>query len=97
MVELLTRSGFEDIRLFGGISMDEFSAGESKDLVVLARKGEREPGRIPLVIPRKNIEGGRMAKNYVSNKDESARLFKSDFWSFFTHVHPTVPLIVYVR
>jgi sterol desaturase/sphingolipid hydroxylase (fatty acid hydroxylase superfamily) len=37
-----------------------------------------------------------MAKNYVSNKDESARLFKSSFLELFTHVHFTVPLIVYV-
>lgn len=37
-----------------------------------------------------------MAKNYVSNKDESARLFKSDFLELFTHVHFAVPLIVYV-
>jgi sterol desaturase/sphingolipid hydroxylase (fatty acid hydroxylase superfamily) len=37
-----------------------------------------------------------MAKNFVSNKDESARLFKSDFLELFTHVHYSVPLIVYV-
>ena len=37
-----------------------------------------------------------MAKNYVSNKNESARLFKSNFLELFTHVHFTVPLIVYV-
>jgi sterol desaturase/sphingolipid hydroxylase (fatty acid hydroxylase superfamily) len=35
-------------------------------------------------------------KNYVSNKDESARLFKSDFLELFSHVHPSVPLIVYI-
>lgn len=37
-----------------------------------------------------------MAKNYVSNKDESARLFKSDFLEMFSHVHPTIPLGVYI-
>lgn len=37
-----------------------------------------------------------MPKNFVSNQDESARLFKSDFLELFTHVHFTVPLIVYV-
>lgn len=37
-----------------------------------------------------------MAKNYVSNKDESARLFQSDFLEVFTHVHPTIPLMVYI-
>ncbi len=35
-------------------------------------------------------------KLYVSNKDESARLFKSDFLEMFSHVHPIVPLIVYI-
>ncbi len=37
-----------------------------------------------------------MPKLYVSNKDESARLFKSDFLEMFSHVHPSVPLIVYI-
>src|SRR5437867_2713464 len=37
-----------------------------------------------------------MPKNFVSNQDESARLFKSSFLELFTHVHFTVPLIVYV-
>lgn len=37
-----------------------------------------------------------MAKNFVSNKDESARLFKSGFLEFFSHVHFSVPLIVYI-
>ncbi|MFP4369733.1 MAG: sterol desaturase family protein [Candidatus Kapaibacterium sp.] len=37
-----------------------------------------------------------MAKLYVSNKDESARIFKSDFLEFFSKVHWTVPIIFYV-
>lgn len=37
-----------------------------------------------------------MGKLYVSNKDESARLFKSDFLEFFTHVHWSVPIILYL-
>ncbi len=37
-----------------------------------------------------------MARLYVSNKDESARLFKSDFLEKFTHVHWCVPIILYV-
>jgi len=37
-----------------------------------------------------------MAKLYVSNKDESARLFESDFLEIFTHVHWSVPIIVYL-
>ncbi|RMF22740.1 MAG: fatty acid hydroxylase [Bacteroidetes bacterium] len=37
-----------------------------------------------------------MKKLYVSNKDESVRMFQSDFLEFFTKVHWTVPLILYV-
>ncbi len=37
-----------------------------------------------------------MGKLYVSNKDESARLFKSDFLEFFTHVHWSVPILLYL-
>jgi sterol desaturase/sphingolipid hydroxylase (fatty acid hydroxylase superfamily) len=37
-----------------------------------------------------------MTKLYASNKDESARLFKSDFLEMFTHVHWSVPLIIYI-
>ena len=37
-----------------------------------------------------------MAKQFVSNKDETARLFKSDFLEKFTHVHWSVPIIVYL-
>lgn len=37
-----------------------------------------------------------MGKLYASNKDESARLFRSDFLEFFTHVHWSVPIILYL-
>ncbi len=37
-----------------------------------------------------------MAKLYVSNKDESARLFKSNFLELFSHVHWSVPIILYL-
>lgn len=37
-----------------------------------------------------------MPKLYTSNMDESARLFKSDFLEVFTHVHWSVPLIIYI-
>lgn len=37
-----------------------------------------------------------MAKLYVSNKDESVRMFRNDFLELFTHVHHTVPLILFV-
>jgi len=37
-----------------------------------------------------------MPKNYVSNKDETARMFKSDFLELFTKVHWTIPLYIYL-
>ena len=37
-----------------------------------------------------------MARLYISNKDESARIFKSDFMEFFTKVHFSVPLFIFV-
>lgn len=37
-----------------------------------------------------------MAKNYVSNKDETVRMFKSDFLEAFSRVHFTVPLYIYI-
>ncbi len=37
-----------------------------------------------------------MAKNYISNKDESVRMFKSNFLELFSKVHFTVPLYVFI-
>jgi sterol desaturase/sphingolipid hydroxylase (fatty acid hydroxylase superfamily) len=37
-----------------------------------------------------------MAKHYVSNKDESVRMFKSNFLEAFSKVHPITPLIVFL-
>ncbi len=37
-----------------------------------------------------------MAKLYVSNKDESVRMFESDFLEIFSKVHWTMPLWVFV-
>lgn len=37
-----------------------------------------------------------MARLYMSNKDESDRLFKNDFLEFFTHVHWSVPIIIFL-
>jgi sterol desaturase/sphingolipid hydroxylase (fatty acid hydroxylase superfamily) len=37
-----------------------------------------------------------MAKKYISEKDESVRIFRSDFLEFFTHVHPLVPHLIFV-
>src|SRR6476659_215016 len=33
---------------------------------------------------------------YVSTKNETVRMFDSDFMEFFSRVHPTVPLILYL-
>lgn len=37
-----------------------------------------------------------MPKNYVSNKDETVRLFENDFLEALSRVHWTVPLIVFI-
>ena len=37
-----------------------------------------------------------MAKQYVSNEDVSVRIFKSDVMEFFSHVHWTVPHMLYL-
>lgn len=38
LLQLLPEAGFDDIRLFGGITMEEFQEQASKDLVILATK-----------------------------------------------------------
>jgi 4-hydroxysphinganine ceramide fatty acyl 2-hydroxylase len=37
-----------------------------------------------------------MNQAYVSNKNESVRMFKSDFMEFCSHVHPITPVVLYV-
>src|SRR5256885_108142 len=37
-----------------------------------------------------------MSSRYVSNKNESVRMFESRFMEFFSHVHPAVPLVIYL-
>ena len=37
-----------------------------------------------------------MAQRFVSNKNESVRMFESDFMELFSHVHPVTPLVIYV-
>ncbi len=37
-----------------------------------------------------------MTKNYVSNKNETVRMFESDFLEMFSRVHWTVPLYIFV-
>lgn len=37
-----------------------------------------------------------MPQRYVSNKNESVRMFESDFLEFFSHVHWVTPLVIYL-
>ena len=37
-----------------------------------------------------------MPQRYISNKNESVRMFESDFMEFFSHVHPAIPLVIYL-
>src|SRR5207253_5924965 len=34
--------------------------------------------------------------HYVSNKNESVRMFRSDFMELLSHVHPATPLVLYL-
>lgn len=36
-----------------------------------------------------------MPQHFVSNRNESVRMFESDFLEFFSHVHPITPLVIY--
>src|SRR5246127_5151912 len=33
---------------------------------------------------------------YISNKNETVRMFESDFVEFFSRVHPVTPLVLYL-
>ncbi len=37
-----------------------------------------------------------MGLHYVSNKNESVRMFESRFMEFFSHVHPVTPLVIFL-
>jgi 4-hydroxysphinganine ceramide fatty acyl 2-hydroxylase len=37
-----------------------------------------------------------MAQRFVSNKNETVRMFDSDFMELFSHVHPVTPLVLYL-
>lgn len=37
-----------------------------------------------------------MAKNYISNKDETVRMFNNNIMESLSRVHPSVPIIVYI-
>jgi len=36
-----------------------------------------------------------MSQLYVSNKNETVRMFESNFMEFFSHVHPATPVVLY--
>lgn len=36
-----------------------------------------------------------MARRFVSNQNETVRMFESDFLEFFSHIHPATPVIVF--
>ncbi len=33
---------------------------------------------------------------FISNKNETVRMFRSDFLEFFSHVHPATPILIYL-
>lgn len=35
-------------------------------------------------------------RRYISNKNETVRMFESNFMEFFSHVHPATPLVIYI-
>src|SRR6266699_4700102 len=35
-------------------------------------------------------------RHYISKKNETVRMFKSDFMEFLSHVHPATPLVLYL-
>jgi len=35
-------------------------------------------------------------QHYISNKNETVRMFKSDFMELLSHVHPATPLVLYL-
>jgi len=37
-----------------------------------------------------------VTKNYISNKDETVRMFRSDFLDKFSRVHYSIPLFIYI-
>jgi sterol desaturase/sphingolipid hydroxylase (fatty acid hydroxylase superfamily) len=38
----------------------------------------------------------RMERAYITTKNESVRMFESEFMEFCSHVHPIVPLVIYL-
>ncbi len=51
---------------------------------------------IPSILSRKLLRLNTvMEKLFVSNKNQTVRMFESNFMEFFSHVHPATPLILY--
>jgi len=42
------------------------------------------------------VEGRMVGRRYVSNQNESVRMFKDDRLESLSHVHPAIPLVLYV-
>ena len=47
-------------------------------------------------MPRKQSMSESTKQFYISNKNESIPMFESRFMEFFSHVHPAVPVILYM-
>lgn len=59
------------------------------------------PGNLPdavdgIALPVKPHRFGLMDRMYISNKNETVRMFESDFLEFFSHVHPITPVVIYL-
>ena len=37
-----------------------------------------------------------MARRYVSNRNETVRMFDSDFLEAFSHIHPATPIVLFI-
>ena len=37
-----------------------------------------------------------MPRRFVSNRDETVRMFQNDFMEFFSHIHPSIPVVVFL-
>ena len=44
----------------------------------------------------KSLISKAMARHYVSEKNETVRMFESNFMEFFSHSHPLVPLLLFL-
>ena len=37
-----------------------------------------------------------MARRFISNRNETVRMFESDFLEFFSHIHPSTPIVLFI-